>query len=191
MNFKDLILKNRSYRRFYQDESVSTELLIELVDCARLSPSARNDQPLKYIISNDESKNSEIFDSLKWAGYLEGWDGPIDGERPAAYIIMLLDKDISEGIDCDHGIAAQSILLGATESGYGGCIIGAIDRPKLTETLKIDTKYLIKLVIAIGKPKEEVVIENIENDCVKYWRDSGSVHHVPKRELKDIILNID
>jgi len=188
MDFKDLILKNRSYRRFYEDESFPTEILLELVDYARLSPSARNDQPLKYIISNEQKISQKIFETVKWAGYLKDWDGPVVGERPSAYIVVLLDSSISKTVDCDHGIVSQSILLGAISHGYGGCILGSFNRDQLMSSLDIDDKYIIKLVIALGKPKEDVVIESIKDDDVKYWRDEKLVHHLPKRELNDLVL---
>jgi nitroreductase len=132
---KDLIIKNRSYRRFYQDDPVSLETLRGLIELARLSASAANKQPLKYILSSDPQKNAEIFQTLAWAGYLKEWQGPEEGERPAAYIIMLGDKTIAQSFGCDHGIAAQSILLGAVEKGSGGCIIGSIRRNELSRLL--------------------------------------------------------
>lgn len=186
---KDLIVKNRSYRRFYQDDPVSLETLRGLVDLSRLSASAANKQPLKYILSSDPQKNAEIFQTLAWAGYLKEWQGPEEGERPAAYIIMLGDKTIAQSFGCDHGIAAQSILLGAVEKGLGGCIIGSIRRSDLSQILDISDHYEILLVIALGKPKETVVIEPIapEGDY-KYWRDEQGVHHVPKRGLDEVIL---
>ena len=61
----------------------------------------------------------------------------------------------------DEGIAVQSILLGAVENGLGGCIIANINKNKLAEVLNLDEKYEIALVLALGYPKEEVVIENI------------------------------
>jgi nitroreductase len=186
---KGLIIKNRSYRRFYQDDPVSLETLRGLIELARLSASAANKQPLKYILSSDPQKNAEIFQTLAWAGYLKEWQGPEEGERPAAYIIMLGDKTIAQSFGCDHGIAAQSILLGAVEKGLGGCIIGSIRRNELSQLLHIPDDYEILLVIALGKPKETVVVEPIggEGDF-KYWRDENGVHHVPKRELDEIIL---
>jgi len=188
---KDLIRENRSRRRFYQDVPVERKTLEELVDLARLSPSAANRQPLKYIISCDPAKNALIFPQLSWAGYLKEWGGPKDGERPAAYIIILGDKDIAREVVWDHGIAAQSIMLGAVEKGLGGCIIAAIKRKELAEVLKIQERYEILLVLALGKPKEKVEIETVGLDGdIKYWRDNNQVHHVPKRKLGDIILNI-
>lgn len=187
---KDLISKNRSYRRFYQEIPVTTETLKELLDLARLSPSAANRQPLKYYLSNTPETNSKIFPCLAWAGYLKDWPGPVDGERPAAYLIMLGDTRITNNYLCDHGIAAQSILLGAVEKGLGGCIIGNINREKLREGLQIPAYFEILLVLALGKPKETVVIEALPSDGdIKYWRDQNGVHHVPKRSLDDLIIN--
>jgi nitroreductase len=186
---RDLILKNRSYRRFYQEVDIKLETLGELVDLARLSASARNAQPLKYILSREPQRNSLVFPHLAWAGYLTDWSGPCEGERPSAYIIILGDTEISRFLDYDAGIAAQSIMLGATEKGLGGCIIAAIDREELRKALEIPPRYEILLVLALGKPKEKVVIETVGPDGdTKYWRDSEGVHHVPKRPLNDIII---
>jgi len=188
---KDLIIRNRSYRRFYQDTEVPRAVLEELIELARLSPSAANLQPLKYIISQTPAWNEKIFETLTWAGYLTEWSGPQDGERPAAYIIILLDQNISKKLDCDHGIAAQSILLGAAEKGLGGCIIGSIHREKLRTVLNIPDQFKIMLVLALGYPKEKVKIESLEgDDSVHYWRDKKQVHYVPKRNLKDLIFKV-
>lgn len=185
---KDLILKNRSYRRFHQDEKIEVETLHELVDLARLSPSARNAQPLKYFLSNTPELNDKIFPHLSWAGYLKDWKGPEKGEQPAAYVIVLNDTDISANYFCDDGIASQSILLGAVEKGLGGCIIGSLNRLQLQRELRLSDNLKIVHIIALGKPKEEVTIEEMKEDDIKYWRDVQQIHHVPKRNLKDIIV---
>jgi len=188
---KELILKNRSYRRFYQDEKIEYDTLKELVDLARLSASGANRQPLKYILSNEPEKNGKIFKHLKWAGYLKDWDGPQDGERPSAYIIVLGDKRISTNFLWDHGIACQSILLGATEKGLGGCMFGSVNKKALMEDLNIPDTFEVLVVIALGKPKEKVFLEEVdETGDIKYWRDENQVHYVPKRKLDDIILDI-
>lgn len=187
---KDLVLKNRSYRRFHQDEAVKPETLRELIDLARLSASGANQQPLKYILSWVAEKNIQIFPHLAWAGYLKDWDGPVESERPSAYIIILGDTEISKTFGVDHGIAAQSILLGAVEKGLGGCIIGSIKRDSLRDALGIPNCYEILLVLALGRPKETVVLVTTgEDGDIRYWRDNEGVHHVPKRRLDDIILD--
>jgi len=186
---EDLITKNRSVRRFKQDEPIKEQTLCELVDLARLSASGANLQPLKYILSCSPEKNQLIFPNLVWAGYLRDWEGPAEGERPAGYIIILGDKSISESFGCDHGIAAQSILLGAAEKGLSGCMLGSIKREKLRENLDIPQQYEILLVIALGKAGEKVVLEDKQPEGdIKYWRDSEGVHHVPKRTLDEIII---
>ena len=187
--FKDLIRKNRSYRRFHQEVPVDLATLRELVDLARLSASGANYQPLKYILCCDRELNARIFPHLAWAGYLKDWDGPAEGERPAAYIIILGDTEIAGSFGCDHGIAAQSIMLGATERGLGGCIMGAVARNPLRKLLKIPQRYEILLVLALGQPKETVVIETMDtDDDVKYYRDAQGTHHVPKRDLDTLIV---
>ncbi len=188
---EELVRKNRSVRRFYEERFISRETLEGLVNLARLSPSAGNLQPLKYILSNTPEKNERIFPCLAWAAYLKDWPGPPKGERPSAYIVILGDREITNNFFCDHGIAAQSILLGARQQGLGGCIIGSINRERLREALSIPERFEILLVIALGIPKEEVVIEEIgPGESIKYWRDEKGVHHVPKRRLKDIILDL-
>jgi len=185
----ELIKTNRSCRRFDESHPVSPETLRELIDLARCSASAANRQPLKYILSTNPDKNEEIFACLAWAAYLKNWPGPAPGERPAAYIIITGDTRISTNFWCDHGIASQSILLGAREMGLAGCIFGAINKPKLKQACDIHPKLDILLVLAIGKPAEEIVLEQVgPEDDIKYWRDEQSVHHVPKRALEELIF---
>ena len=185
---RDLVIENRSCRRFYQNVAIERETLRELVDLARLSASASNRQPLKYILSCDPEKNALIFQCLGWAGALKDWPGPSEGERPSAYIVILGDTEISKTFGCDHGIAAQSIFLGAREKGLGGCIHGSVKKGELCKALGISPRYEVLLVLSLGKPKEKVVLEILEPDGdFNYWRDSDGVHHVPKRRLDDII----
>ncbi len=188
---EELVKKTRSYRRFYEEHRIDMDQLLKLIDLARLSASSANLQPLKYIPVNDpDICNNIIFPRLKWAGYLKDWDGPSPGERPSAYIIVLGDTTISRNFGCDHGISSQNILLGATEMGFGACIIGSVEREKVKNDLNIPGHLRILHVIALGKPKEKVVIEQVGPDGdIRYWRDKNGVHHVPKRSLKEIVIN--
>jgi len=188
MDFQKLVTKSRSYRRFYEDKKISREILTEMVNCARLIPSAQNLQPLKYM-AVDGPETDIVFSHLKWAGYLPEWDGPEKGERPAAYIIILNDTDIAKAVKWDHGIAAQTILLCAASHDMGGCIIGSVNREGLASDLCIPSRYAIELVIALGYPVENVIIDEISSgDSIKYYRDSSKNHHVPKRKLDDILF---
>ena len=190
MNIRELVFKNRSRRRFYQDHAVDRDTLVELVDLARHSASGNNIQPLKFFLSTDPETNATIFPHTRWAGSLKDWDGPEEGERPSAYIVILGDMNITDQFGVNHGIAAQSILLGATEKGLGGCMIGSVQRVALHRELALADNLHILLVIALGKPKETVVIDPVGPDGdITYWRDQDSVHHVPKRSLDELIVN--
>ncbi|NOX35484.1 MAG: nitroreductase family protein [Deltaproteobacteria bacterium] len=187
--FKDLVRRNRSCRRFDNSHKIDEKTLKELVENARNCASAANMQPLKYIICCDEQKNEDIFSCLGWAAYLKDWKGPVKEERPSAYIIILGDHNISDKFWCDHGIAAQTILLGARVMGLGGCMFGAINIKKLRACLDIADHLEPKLVVALGKPVEKIRIDDLEEGGdIKYWRDEQKVHHVPKRKLNDIII---
>jgi nitroreductase len=187
---QELLVKNRSYRRFYEDYLIEKQLLKEFINLARFSPSSGNLQPLKYLISNDPKKNALVFPNLGWARYLENWNGPAEGERPSAYILILGDTLISTSFGCDDGIAAQNILLGAVEKGLGGCMISSIYRENLQQALQLPSRYQILLIVALGKPKENIVVDSLSpNGDIKYWRDQNQVHHVPKRTLDEILLS--
>ena len=190
MELKDLIFKTRSYRRFDESRRIDYKTLEKLVDLARLSASGGNRQPLKYLIYNSPEDCKRVFPSVVWAAYLKEWDGPVPGERPSAYIIILGDKSIFETFGVDHGIAAQSIMLGATEAGFGGCMIASIKRELLRDELKIPDRFDILLILALGKPVEKVIIEEIRNGDVQYWRDAEKRHHVPKRSLSELIMKL-
>lgn len=190
MNFEELIRNNRSYRRFDEEFQLTKETLKMLVGYARLSASSSNIQALKFYLSSERLKNETIFSCLRWAYYLRDWNGPEAGERPTGYIIILGDTEIHSTIDIDVGIAAQSILLGAASLGLGGCMLGSIDRVRLRKNLKIPEKFQIPLVIALGKPNEKILIEEMKADGnISYWRDEKSIHHVPKRSLDELITD--
>lgn len=189
MSLKELVYKNRSYRRFHQNRRIPLSDLRELVDMGRMSACHANQQPLRYIISAHTEVNDKIFLHLRWAKKLPNWEGPKEGERPSAYIIILGDRKITENFNQDYGIAAQSIMLRAAEKGLGGCMIANLDRQGLRQAMEIDERYDILLVLALGHPAETVVVDELPPDGnPDYWRDEKGVHHVPKRRLEDIII---
>lgn len=181
---RDLVVKNRSYRRWHEDEVIPYETLVEFVDLARLCGSAANQQALKYVISCDSKKNALIFP------YLAIDNNPVEGERPAAYIIILEDKNIKMWNHTDVGITAQTIMLAATEKGYGGVMIGMINKPGLTKVLKLPEHLEIVLVLAIGKTIERMIIESQEAGTIaRQWWETKDIRHVPKRSLEEIIVD--
>ena len=187
---KELVLKNRSYRRFYENEKISRDTLVSLVDLARNTASTVNSQALKYYLVCDEAENEKVFETLAWAGLLKDWKGPEKGERPSAYIIILCDLALGHNKATDVGITAQTMLLGAVEKGLGGCMFGSIKREQLAKNFDIDLeKFSVDLVVALGKPKETVKLVDLpESGSTAYYRDENGVHYVPKRSLDDIIL---
>ncbi|MEA3326952.1 MAG: nitroreductase family protein [Chloroflexota bacterium] len=190
MNLTTLVKMSRSYRRFDESYRIDGEILRELVQLAQYSPTGNNMQPLKFWLSNTPEMNNLIFPHLGWAGSLKDWKGPKEGERPSAYIIILGDMEIQINFGVDHGIAAQSIMLGVAEKGLGGCMIGSAKREGLCKSLGIPERYKILLVLALGKPVETVITEPLKSDGqIRYYRDAEGVHHVPKRSLDDLIVH--
>lgn len=183
---KDLIVKNRSTRKYHQEAQVSRETLLELIELARLSPSGGNRQLLKYYLSTEPDKNEIIYSLIGLGG------NPPEGERPSAYIVMMNDTQLGTygPTEVDHGIAAQSILLGATEKGLGGCMVAMVNRKELHKALNIPERYEILLVITLGKPKETFVFEPVDPNAesVRGWWDDQGVRHIPKRKLEDLII---
>ncbi len=191
---QEIIAKTRTFRRFNQKEPISMTTLHELIDLARLGGSARNGQPWQYVVVNTPELCAKIFPYLGWAGYLTDWKGPVEGERPSAYVLCLLNKTRLKGPESeaqfDLGVATQNLLLGAMEKRIGGCRIGAFN-PQLASLFDMPGHLVISLVVALGKPRETVIIEECKNeDDVRYWRDEHGVHHVPKRSLKSCLLNL-
>ncbi|PLX21146.1 MAG: nitroreductase [Salinivirgaceae bacterium] len=188
MEILDLIKNTRSYRIFDETFKVSKSDLNDMVNCARLGSSGRNQQSLKYITVHDNKIGTQVFSMLKWAGYLKNWNRPSVGERPTGYIIVLNDKKISENHFCDDGIALQNMMLCATSKGLGSCIIASVNKKALSELLELSDDFQILYVLAIGKPAEEIVLEEMTENNHKYWRDEQDIHHVPKRSLDEVII---
>ncbi len=187
---KDLVMKCRTFRRFYQDVPIPMEDLRDFVDTARLTASASNAQSLRFKLVNEPALCAQIFDHVRWAAALKDWDGPEEGERPSAYIVIAGDPSISKNRIYDVGIAAQTIMLAAVEKGYGGCMMLSFERPSMYRVLGVDPdRYTLELVLALGKPKEQVKIVPVGADgSTTYYRDEHQVHCVPKRGVEDVIL---
>lgn len=190
---KELVKKNRSYRTFDPETDISRERLLEYIDTARLTPSAVNRQPL-YYIPVTRNTAQRILPYTNWAKALD-IKLPPDGKGPCAFIILCTDKVRTPNpapAMRDIGIAAQTILLSAVEDGYGGCMIGSFDVTKLKGELSLGEDIDPQLLVALGKPAETVVLEDMEKDAsTSYYRDENGVHHVPKRKLSDIVIDVE
>lgn len=189
---KDLVLKNRSYRGYDPSRKVTREELAGFVDCARLSPSSVNAQPLKYYLASSEEDAAKLQPLTKWAAALPDITLPHPGKCPPAFIVICQDTAISDASTRflrDVGIAAQTILLAAAEAGLGGCMIGNFNARAVSEALQLNDTLRPMLLVAIGKPDETVVLTEAETGgSVQYYRDENDVHYVPKRRLEDILL---
>lgn len=187
-NLKDLLAKNRSYRRFDQSHKISPESLVKIIELATLCASGRNLQPIKYKIVSTEDDCEKIFHTLAWAGYLTDWNGPQEGERPSAYLVQCLDKNLTDNPMCDEGLQLEAITLGAVAFGLGTCIIKSFNPKKIIDILNLPENICPTHIVALGYPAEQVVIEPMKDGDIKYWRDKNSVHHVPKRGIKEILV---
>lgn len=188
---RDLVLKNRSYRTFAPGVRIPEERIRAWIDLARQCPSARNAQPLKYAVVTDTETCAKILPHTYWAGSL-GIQLPPVGHEPTAYIVVCHDTTVCPVNNfslMDIGICAQTILLAATEEGFGGCMIGSLKAEAVREVLSIPEALTPLLAIGLGKPDETVVLtEAPDSASVRYYRDENNVHYVPKRPLDDIIL---
>lgn len=180
----------RSFRRFRESYPVTETLMTQWIDNARVTASAANKQPLRYRIVTDSDQCARIFDTLSWAAALPDWDGPEEGERPTGYIVMAVDSKVLNGQlwRFDAGIAAQTIMLASTEEGFGGCIILTFDHERIKEILAMPDDLEPVLVLALGRPIEDIRLVDAEGDDTTYYRDENQVHFVPKRRLEDIMF---
>ena len=78
--------------------------------------------------------------------------------------------------------------MGAVEKGYGGCIIKAFKNDRLVKVLQLPEYMRIMYVIALGKPVEKVVVDDMEEEDYRYWREADGTHHVPKRPLTELLF---
>lgn len=190
--FKDLVKLNRSYRGYDETYVMTKEVLLDLVDCARLSPSSVNAQPFKYFLAFEKETVRKIQSLTKWARALPDLELPHKGMCPTGFIVICQDLNIGESLaryQKDVGIVAQTILLAATEKELGGCMIGNFGAEPVKESLELDEHLMPVLIIALGKPNEQIVLKDIETgEDTAYFRDENDVHYVPKRKLSDIII---
>jgi len=185
---KDLVKSTRSYRRFVESSEITRGTLISLIEIARFAPTGGNSQTIRFLPVASKEKRDLVFPTLHWAAGLKDWDGPVEGERPSGYIIILGDTTLAKTFGAAN-IAAYAMLLGAMEKGIGGCMLGSVSREQLRTNLDIPERYEIPLVVALGEPAETVIIDDADNGDVAYYRDAEDKHHVPKLTLDQLVIN--
>ncbi len=182
MRVYQAILKRRTIRLF-KPKKIPKRILKKLINAARLAPSARNLQPLEYLVVDDENLCDKIFENVHFGGKIEKLRKKEN--RPVAYILVLVNKKIKENnFEHDVGLAVENIVLTAWEEGIGCCIMGAIEREKISQIFNLPSHYYLDLVIALGYPAEKPVVEEGRGE---YWRNEKGTLHVPKRSLKEIL----
>jgi nitroreductase len=185
----ELATAARSVRRFEAARAVPREVLRGIVGTARIAPCGANLQQLRFAIMNKPAERDALFPLLRWAACLKDWRGPSEAERPAAYVVILAPVEERLFTRMDVGIAAGYMTLAAREQGLGCCMILSFDREKASEMLSPPPGLSPILVLALGYPAEEVVLEALEQgEGIEYWRDPEGRHHVPKRSLEDLLL---
>lgn len=189
----DLVKQARSHRGFRQDRKVTRQELEHLVECARFTPAARNDQVLKYYLAEKPETVAAIQPLTKWAGALAELHLPRKGAEPVAYIVICLDGSLAENpapYQRDVGIVAQTILLAAAEMGLNGCMIGSFAAGELREKLGLPEAIKPQLLLALGEGTDRIVMTDVgEDGSTTYYRDAEDIHYVPKRTLEQLILN--
>lgn len=189
--FRDLLISNRSYRKFDEQHQIEQQTLFDLIELTRYCASGRNLQPLRYRIVNKDKEKDSIFPLLKWAGYYKDWDGPQDGERPAAYLIQCLDTSLTTNCLCDDGLQLEAITLGASSLGIHGVIIKSFNVMELAERLSLPDNLKPLYVVALGYPSETVMLKDTDGSHeadIRYFHDEKGRHIVPKRPLSELII---
>jgi len=180
-----LIYKNRSTRGFDSSYIVDVRQLRAIVSvCSRVA-SARNQQKLRFhLVVND--KAGLVNPLVGMGGALPDVHLPLKGTEPNAYIVICTKEPDASFIEFDEGIAAQTMLLKATEMGLNGLIIKCFDKKKLTDALSLECTPLT--VIAIGRSIEKAELVTVrEGESLKYYRQEGK-HLVPKINWEDLII---
>ncbi len=189
---KDLLKQSRSYRSFDESVKIPYQSICDWIDCTRYCPSSINLQMLKFRIVTEETECQQLLAQTNWAGKLKPLVLPPKNNAPVAYVVICADRDVianAEQFQKDVGICAQTIMLAASEGGFGGCMIGSFSQKELSSLLNLPENFVPQLVLALGKPNETVMLaDEDENGNVTYYRENG-IHYVQKRSLEHLIIN--
>jgi nitroreductase len=186
MDFYELLISRRTIRRF-QARPIEAEILDELVDAARLAPSAANRQPCEFLVVDNPAEVDAVFPLVKWAAYIAPEGTPAQGEHPVAYILVLVNCNHTPAkAQHDAAACAMTIIYAASARGIGSCWMGAIDRRELRQRFGVPEHCTIDSLVALGYPAESPVVEPLA-DSIRYWKDEDGTLHVPKRALADVL----
>ena len=165
MDFSQLI-KVRQSTRSYSEKPVERDKLIKCLEAARLSPSACNSQPWKFIIADDKDLVKQIAGCTY--GKVVRFNKFTDSAKAFAVIVMEPGnlrssagsiKTSTDYANIDMGIAVSGFCYQAADLGLGTCIIGWYREKDIKRILKIPGNKKIGLLISIGYPKDNTVRE--------------------------------
>ena len=182
-----LFEKNRSYRGYKTDYVVKREMLERIVAVTAKIASAKNQQVLRFKLVTKETGADIIVQNMRLGGLLPELHLPFEGTEPYAFIIICSTIPENKFVDIDLGIAAQSMLLKATEMGLNGIMIGAFNKAKITEAFNLPFEPL--LILAIGKGNERIKLQPVDAcENLAYYRDENGVQYVPKIRWEQLVL---
>ena len=187
MDIMELLAGRRTYRRFLQ-KPVPAGVVADMVETVRLSSCGANRQAIRLVVVQSPAMVAKVQPLVKWAAYLPPEQGvPKPGEQPVLFVAVVQDASIPGDKDTDAGIALANLTLAAWAKGVGSCIMGAIDRPRLTELLGLSENEKLHSMVALGYPAHASrVVPLTEATGVKYYLDENRDYCVPKRAAADI-----
>ena len=148
MDLMEAIKKRYSVRN-YKDRPVEKEKLENILEAARLAPSASNRQEWRFIVVQDKDKRGLLMQAAK--------NQPFVGEAPV--VIACCAKTDNHVMSCgqlsypiDVAIAMEHMALKATGEGLGTCWVGAFYEDKVKEALGIPGDIRVVELLALGYP---------------------------------------
>ena len=187
MSIMETLAARRTYHRFAQ-KPVPQDVVEDMVEALRLSSCGANRQAVKLVVVQSPEMVAKVHPLVKWAGYLPPEQGtPKADELPTMYAAVVQDASIPGDLATDTGIALANMTLAAWDKGVGSCIMGAINKPVLSEMLGIADPQKLVFMVAFGYPahKSHVVPLTAETG-VKYYLDENQDYCVPKRSKDEI-----
>ena len=187
MSVMEKLLTRRTCRRFEQ-KPVPQDVVEDVIEAVRLSSCGANRQAVRLVIVNKPEDVAKVQPLVKWAAYLPPEQGtPKSDELPTLYVAVVQDTSIPGDLNTDTGIALANLTLSAWDKGVGSCIMGAINKPALTELLGIEEPEKLAFMVAFGYPAHEAhIVPMTEATGVKYYLDDNKDYCVPKRSAEEI-----
>ena len=154
MELKEIIAKRRSIRA-YESKLVPEESLKNVLEAARLAPSARNNQSWKFVVVREEKRRQELARAA---------DREFVAEAPVVIAAVATEPEYIMACEIpsyavDLSIAVTHMILAAVDEGLGTCWLGAFSQQRVKEILKIPGKYRVVALLTLGFPRGEMKVK--------------------------------